>query len=188
MDNTEVILYARDCSTGKELWRFKTSASSSLSDPTITGDYCITNGGDSYTYILDKITGAMIRRFFVSSDLVFGDPKVDQGVIFIGAQNQSFYAFDLNTGQEKWRFQCTNPPQGGFGFNESSCFLGEYVITTTMHGVIYCLNKNTGDPLWKYKIAGIQNTNNFPIVHDDKVYLTTGMQGMLLRIDPFDYR
>jgi uncharacterized protein (TIGR02145 family) len=178
-----VNLIAFDCNNGNEKWQFSTKGPINLSDPIIFKEFCITNGGDSYIYVVDINSGNPIKRFFINSSLIFGDPIVHDSIIYIGAQNQSLYAFDLSSGTEKWRFQYTSPPMDGF--NETSVIIDDFIISGTAVGTIYCLNKKSGQPVWKAKIDGAGYFH--PIVNEKKLYLSTA-DGTLIRIDPYNYK
>jgi outer membrane protein assembly factor BamB len=71
-------------------------------------------------------------------------PAVKNGIVFVGSQDNNFYAFDAKKGEIKWSFNCLA------GIHSSPIAYGEYVFFGSDDGRFYSLNQTTGDLIWEF--------------------------------------
>jgi outer membrane protein assembly factor BamB len=88
---------------------------------------------------------------------------VSDGLIFFGAQDQKFYAFNLKDGKERWSF-----PTNGRLY--SGCAAGpDCVVFGSTDQSVYCLNKTTGQLRWTFQAASVISTA--PLMLDNIVFI-----------------
>jgi outer membrane protein assembly factor BamB len=69
------------------------------------------------------------------------------GKYFTGGVDQSFYAFDLHTGNIAWK---TDVPGASF-WSENYVMIGDgYVVDGNYDGKFHCFNATTGQQIWEY--------------------------------------
>ena len=76
-------------------------------------------------------------------------PAIDEGIVYFGCDNYYFYALDIETGKESWKFK-----SGGCAGNYCTVVAGETVFFGSYDGYLYALDKKTGELLWKFKTGG----------------------------------
>jgi eukaryotic-like serine/threonine-protein kinase len=87
----------------------------------------------------------VLKWSFKVGDPIKSSAAIEDGLVFIGADNGVVYALDLLTGKEKWQ-QTTD------GLIESSpLVLGDRVFIGSSDGYLYAFEKATGKPVWKYE-------------------------------------
>ncbi len=76
---------------------------------------------------------------------VAGTPVLDGRYVFvtIAAKTESFFAYDMIDGQRAWVFSA-GP------IETSPLLLDNHLIVTTLNGIVFCVDKVTGDEVWKY--------------------------------------
>jgi len=83
----------------------------------------------------------------VTYDQAFGVVGTDDFVIFGSSADDKVYALDAKTGQERWTF-----------FTEGPVRLAPVVVDDNVYagcddGYVYCLTKNDGSLVWKYRVV-----------------------------------
>jgi outer membrane protein assembly factor BamB len=76
-------------------------------------------------------------------------PAVSEGIVYFGCDNYNFYALDVETGKEIWKFKA-----GGCAGNYPPVVVGEFVFFGSYDGYLYVLEKKTGELKWKFKTGG----------------------------------
>jgi outer membrane protein assembly factor BamB len=95
-------LYAIDAKTGKLIWE-KIKNTGISSDPTVTDGKLFITSDDLMIHALNSTSGEDVwqKQILPNSS----SPSVANGVVFVGGGGSGYiYAFDANTGNEKWKF------------------------------------------------------------------------------------
>lgn len=175
-----------DATSGNLLGSYKTSQPI-YSSPAILSDSVYIGSDDGKFYRLSKDLVPQ-KEFKPDKGLIyFSSPAVDNDIIYglSGDYDKNFYAWDLNTGMEKWRYPTdTNPnkyvmissPAVGNGL----VYAGMGFPTTTL----FAIDKNTGTLSWSQNIgSSLQRAyTSSPAVSSKVVYVGSG-SGKLYALD-----
>jgi len=155
-DNDSYALYAINADTGNLVWKFPFSKEID-SSPTIYNGivYFLAYDDESrkHLYGLNAETGEGGSIFEIDgAGLLWASPAITEDVAYVGV-GDTFYAIDLTTKSEKWRY--TTPSPAKRAFRSSPAISGRYVYAGTSkfkefhdYGYgIYCFNKDTGEML-----------------------------------------
>ena len=104
--------------------------------------------GQGFTTLYCRDTKTDRVRWHYNVGFTFAEPLLDENHIFIGTQTGFMYAFDADKfyghgKKAKWQFRA----QGAI--NRKAEVKGDYVFFGANDGAFYCLNKNTGELVWK---------------------------------------
>jgi outer membrane protein assembly factor BamB len=97
--------YAVNAATGTLVWEALTNTGIS-SSPTVSNGKVFLTADDLYLHALDAATGATLwkQRILANS----ASPAVSNGVVYVGGGGTGYiYAFDADSGVEKWRLRAT---------------------------------------------------------------------------------
>jgi outer membrane protein assembly factor BamB len=101
-------------------------------------------------------------------DLIWSSPTVnlDHKMVYIGCSDNRLYAFDLNTGEERWNYTTKGPIYAtpAFTYRDERIVFG----TTDGDNSLYCLNSTSGELIWKFE-AG-EKVAASPIIAGNIVY------------------
>ena len=111
------------------------------------------------------------------------EPVIGGQTLFVGAsRNDSVTAFDLNTGEQKWRFYANGPVRF------APVVAGDHLYVSSDDGYFYCLNSNDGALRWKFRaapndrkaLANARLSSVWPIrggavLENGKIYFTCGV-------------
>ena len=86
-------LYAVDCQTGQELWRFEAGGWLEAT-PAVADGVVYIASGDGHVYAVDNQTGQEKWRFQAESRL-FDSPAVRDGVLYAADNNGNLYAIPV---------------------------------------------------------------------------------------------
>jgi outer membrane protein assembly factor BamB len=103
----------------------------------------VLGGPDGAVHALSLATGESVWRFAAGSP-VTGSPRVDEGVIYIGARNGSVYAIDLD-GNERWHRDI-----GGAVLSKPLVTAG-FVFITTYGSQLVALDTEAGTIIGRYR-------------------------------------
>src|SRR5258706_8133130 len=193
-DNSEIVR-CLDAATGKEIWTEKYDTQGSTDPGGFVGPRAsaavaegkvVTLGVRGILSCLDASTGKKIwrkddfrgsvPRFFTSSSPIIADGLV---IAQLGGQNNgAIVAYDLNTGDEKWKLAGDSPAY-------SSPVLmtiggAKLVVALTEHKII-AVNLADGKPAWETAAAGADMrayNAATPIVDGQTLFYCGGGQGM----------
>ncbi len=94
-------------------------------------------------------TGKNMWDFMVGA--TFAEPLLEDNRVYIGTQTGYMYSWEANR-----RYGGRPAPQWQFraegAINRKAAVYGEYLLFGANDGVFYCLNKNTGKLVWKYRV------------------------------------
>lgn len=117
---------------------------------------------------------------FVSSAAVVSSPAINEGVVYFGSEDSTWYALELATGKLKWKLATRAP------IRSTPYVYGGQVFLAGGNGVLTSVDKITGAVLWRivydqtalfmgersYDFADYYHSS--PIVENGIVYLGTG--------------
>lgn len=168
-------VYALDLETGKTKWRFQTGEGLSSLPQVISAP--------RGTSIADQIAGGMnaaekqkaagIRRVDMT-------PAVDNGTVFIGSGDHSFYAIDAATGKKKWSYVA------GFGMASNNNTSYPVPAPVIKNGTVYFVTEDglhaldalTGKRKWLFEtlqetpVKDMKREPSAPVLGDSVIFLT----------------
>lgn len=121
---------------------------------------------------------------FQTGDRILASPIADNGTIYVGSEDRTFYAIDEKSGAEKWKFKTPDRIL-------STASIFENVIMFEAGNVYYALDKHTGKalwqfdpgyPLWGYKIDPYDDKRSKAVIHDGVFYIGSSI-GVLYGFD-----
>jgi len=93
---------------------------------------------------------------------VRSSPALSDGLIYFGSNDKHLYAVDINTGEEKWKFET------GDGGTHGLTGSGDIVYFGSDDYHLYALDAKTGEEKWKFKTGSCVYSS--PAVLDGVVY------------------
>ncbi len=144
-DSTELettVVRAIDAATGQERWHV--AVPNGL--PVVEGGMLVTGTSEGYLVGLDAATGAERWRLQVSTQGGAGNPALADGVAYVGAGVDGFFAVDAASGTLLWRGDIGDDRTGTAVVAEGIAYVGGATDNGTGH--LYAFDANTGDLLW----------------------------------------
>ncbi len=151
---------------GNFIWNAKTKNTREnflgfFSSPALFNDAIFIGNDNGKIYKIDINTGKIINSLNVGG-IINSDISVYNGKIFFSSTNKNFYCCDENL-EIKWLKDISTKTIN------SNCFDTNKIFIAGVNGVIYCLNQNNGEEIWKYKTGGTITAS--PLIKDDKIYI-----------------
>ncbi len=177
-------VYALDPATGETKWRFQTGENLS---PATSGPQVITvprgtSMADQMAAAIDAVEkrkGEGIRRVEMT-------PAVENGTVFIGSGDQSFYAIDAATGKKKWSY-LAGPGMASRNFTSDTrppAVIKNGTVYFATEDGLHALDALTGERKWLFEAlqeTSTEQTNlrmkrapNEPVMGDGVIFLTAG--------------
>jgi len=97
----------------------------------------------------DTLTGDKIWDFYVGP--IFCEPLIDDNYVYIGTLDGWFCCIDASKNKE-YRSRLVWQFNAGGAVNSSPATWGEGVFFGSNNGVVYCLDKKTGQVKWRYEV------------------------------------
>lgn len=172
---------AVDRNSGDVLWARQGAASTLMARHILlraehdgTLEFCSVEDGEPFaTGEINLGPTGQLRGFFVQSS----GPASPPAVIVLTEGRSDLVAFDITTGQPRWRFS------GRGGAQETLRRAGR-VIVFCDGGAIHAIDAATGDDLWRFAVRG--RMSSAPLVLGDKVLaITDDRRGRVFGIDLF---
>ncbi|HMK34380.1 MAG TPA: PQQ-binding-like beta-propeller repeat protein [Desulfomonilaceae bacterium] len=119
------------------------------------------------TVIVDfiPIPSSDLKWKFKADDVV-SSPIVSHGAVYFGSWDGNFYAVDVQTGREKWRFTTQGSVHSRPALSDGSICFG------SGDSYLYCLQTESGRLNWKFKTGGPVYSS--PIILGEVVYFGSG--------------
>ncbi len=181
-------ILALDKKTGKENWKYKSTALA-RSSPAVADGIIVFGDNGSMIYALDSKTGAEKWRYRIQYYWVVSTAAISNGVVYIGGDDSYLNALNLQTGQVKWRFK-TN----GETIWSSPAIVGDVIYVgdwnfsnitdengNTQWGYMHAIDAQTGQDIWSYKTVG--NIVSSPVVDDSGVLYFGSLDGYLYALE-----
>jgi outer membrane protein assembly factor BamB len=112
-----------------------------------------------------------------SQDPGLSDPLVVEGMVMVGSEAGTVYAFDVKTGQEIWRHS------HGAGVYDRPEFLGERVYILSDEKGVEALNRRDGSPVWSYPPRQRGGFGTLTVAPTAKLVFLGGYDGMVRALD-----
>lgn len=152
-------VYVLDAANGNELWKFETKGatyrpedfpfdrSSIFAKPLIKGNMLLLACRDGNVYGVDITTHEEQWNFTYGTTWAMSS-TLSENTVFVGwSTNNVFCALDITSGLEKWKYQ------GSSHFYGTPLALGTGVYMGSAEGILYRLDKATGEKVWEYPIG-----------------------------------
>lgn len=138
-------MYAFDCNTGKELWKFKTGGSI-FCDASVNEGKIFFGSDDMNFYCLDTMGNVVwkneLNTKFLSSSTFFDSTVITAGV------DGFVYCMNKSDGVVKWKFQTLGAISASPMLQNNKIFIGSY------DRFFYCIDASDGRELWKFETEG----------------------------------
>ena len=125
----------------------------------------------SHQMALNAKTGAVLWDTETTGPMLFSGTYSDGKFFRGGTHDNTFYAFDANTGKVLWTY--SPGTADGYWCIGSAAAYG-MVYELNKDGNLYALDEDTGKVVWQYKGPGPLMFPGNPTVADGKIYATTG--------------
>lgn len=98
----------------------------------------------------------LLWKYEVKGGAFSSTAAIDEGVVFLGDLDGELYAFDLNTGDLKWKKETETGFKAPLGVRGDKIYAGDY------DGIFHCFSKKDGSEIWKHDAqAEIDSSPNF---------------------------
>ncbi len=88
-------------------------------------------------------------------------PLIVGSTLYVGSSTGIFYAFSLDDGARLWRFDAGSAIHASVANDSLICF-------GTVGGMLYCLDRDTGDEAFKYSITS--SISSAPVMDSGRIY------------------
>lgn len=173
------------------LWQRKIGAHPVYADLVYADGRLLVSSSDLRLWCLDAQTGEVIwqhsaldevairGRRYRADELACGGwyqskPTAADGTIFVGTPSRFVFALDHETGAEKWRFEMGGAVSGAPAYADGRIFIGQ-----KGDEYFFCLDANTGQPIWKQLVGWVWSSANV----DSGRVLIPGNDGHLSCLD-----
>ncbi|HTQ38955.1 MAG TPA: PQQ-binding-like beta-propeller repeat protein [Pirellulales bacterium] len=136
-------------------------------DGSTSGQWPVFRGNAQATGVAESHLPPQLQlawKYAVQKGSFEATPVVVDGVVYIGDMDGTFYALDLQTGKERWKFDIGKDKAG---FTAAAAVRDGLVYIGDMDGNFFCLDARTGEKKWTATAgAEIDSAANF---YHDKV-------------------
>ncbi|MCX9025828.1 MAG: PQQ-binding-like beta-propeller repeat protein [Candidatus Methanoperedens sp.] len=153
-------------------WTFDLSFDSD-SSPVIVNDVLYV-GSNFGIHAIDAKTGRELWRTHTNG-FVKSAPAVADGVLYVGADDNRFYAMDIRDGAMKWIYKnATN------GYTASSIVINNLAYTGSKDGSFYAFDVQSGEPSWEILTGKVIESS--PAMADG-IFVFGSDGGLIIAID-----
>ncbi len=168
-------LHGVERSTGKGLWKYETfnfiNGACAL-----YGNKAVFGGCDGMIHMVDAATGTAETPIEIAT-YVASSACIDGHHAMVGDYDGRFSSVDLEARKVNWVFE---NEEANLPFIGSPAVEGDRIYIGNQDKFLYCLNKNSGEVVWKYNTGGRVDAS--PVVVGDRV-LVANMRGDLFLLD-----
>lgn len=132
-----------------------------------------------HVYAFERTTGA-VRWKYSAGENVPSDVARCGSLVFALTQGDELLALDLATGALRWRFSSSGERAGRAKFVSSPVVVGSRVYFSGRDGVLYALDAEAGQVIWKRDLGTPLTT--WPVARGDALYVGT-RDGRVLRLN-----
>jgi serine/threonine protein kinase len=122
---------------------------------------------DGNLYAVDVAGSGYVMWRFRTMKPIVSSVAVDNGVVYFGSVDGSFYAVNADSGKEKWRFTIDKP------IVATPAVFGDKVYFGGSDGIFYCLETKNGKESWRYETGNA--ITGTPYIIDNKLILVGSM-------------
>ncbi|MFL5761971.1 MAG: PQQ-binding-like beta-propeller repeat protein [Thermomicrobiales bacterium] len=198
-DRGEVI--AVDAATGKLIWTAKVGVIAGSPPAVANGTVYVATAGPhaemqnndpGYLIALDAVTGAEKWRFETGGS-ANASPAIDGDTVFVENVDQTLFAVDAQTGQERWHAALAEKPidepyANVLVQNATVAVAQGVVFAPNYNGTLFAIDVTDGHELWRFKTDG--EAVNTPAIADGMAYFTApyspggvGVRGWVYAVD-----
>jgi outer membrane protein assembly factor BamB len=147
-------LYALDADNGELKWRYD-AGDDLISSPAISQNmvYTVSNSfwSGNKVVALDAETGEFRFDFFIGASYShsMSSPALKNDIIYIGDNEETIHAFDINNDETKWTYHKINSD-----WLSTPAISGNTVYIGSTDDYVYALDANNGVVKWNYKTGG----------------------------------
>jgi len=160
-------IYCFDSKNGNELWYVPVNDSVG-SSPTIVDGTLLFTSKNGYIYCLNAKDGSLIWKKNIGSSV--SSPAVWEDKIYVGTGEMNgagkFLCLDID-GDLIWEYEPNGAVQSSPAITEDCV----YFATNVQNGTIYCLNRNSGELVWKYRPYPEQYIISSPAIAQNKLFI-----------------
>jgi outer membrane protein assembly factor BamB len=151
-------LFAVNVKDGKEIWKIK--ASRNIKTPAIMDGRAFFSDDGGALYAVDLKNGQAIWKAATKNKVSTALAVYNKSIYYGGTEN-SLYAVDALTGQEKWAYQTTKPCRPPVAANG-------VIYVACLDNTILAIDAESGQERWKYKTP--HRPISHPVVGNGVIY------------------
>lgn len=151
-------LFAVNAKNGQEIWRF--TASGNIRTPAIMDGRAFFSDDGGNLYAVDLKHGQIIWKA-AKQNRVATPLAAYNKLIYYGGRENSLYAVDTLTGQEKWVYRTTKPCLGPVVANG-------VIYVSSLDNALLAIDAGIGQEKWKYKIQ--RPLYSHPVIANGVIY------------------
>ncbi|MBV8253063.1 MAG: PQQ-binding-like beta-propeller repeat protein [Chitinophaga sp.] len=200
---------------GKVKWTYRTQ-DKIFTTPALFRQSILTASMDGHLYSLQRSNGRLNWKFKAGAGIAT-HPLVTDTTVYFGSYDGHYYAVNANSGKLQWQFQTGGErrigSKGYWSMTPASMYMedqydlflsspatdAQHVYFGSSDSCIYAVNRENGQPVWKYKTngpihGGVTYSNNIVLVGswDTYVYALDAASGKLIwkfktNADPKDH-
>jgi outer membrane protein assembly factor BamB len=161
--------FCYNANDGDLIWNV-TAGGSVGSSATILEENVLFTSKDGFLYCMAQSNGEIIWKKDIGSSV--SSAAVSEGKIFVGTGEMNGEGNLLclsSTGNIIWEFRPNGAVQGSPAVAGDLVYFG----TNVKNGTVYCLNKDTGQLKWEYRVWPEQYIISSPSIVDDRMYIAS---------------
>ncbi len=145
-------------------WKFSTGvARPAVSTPAVGTDRVFFAIGQ-HVYAVDRQTGAELWKLDMGTN-VHSSLVLDNGILYLGADDNKLWAIDAESGDKKWRINA------GAKVKSTPLIHRGYLYFGADDGYLYAVDIATQEVAWRYKTAGAIRVS--PAIYKDKLFVAS---------------
>ena len=146
--------------SGREIWAFNLM-SAIRSSPVVFNDFLFF-GTETGEFVSMNLSGELQWRF-ETRRRVMATACVHDDMVYIGSDDYTFYALDIERGYQNWRFRTKGSIVSSAAYFDGMVYFG------SADGNVYALEALGGKEVWQYDIG--EAVTSSPAVYRDVVYI-----------------
>ncbi len=118
----------------------------------------------------------VLWRYRVKKGAFSSTAVIDQGTVYLGDLDGTFFALDLNSGKEKWQFKTDSSFSASAAVGDGKIYSGD------IDGRLYCLDATSGKLVWKFVTESGAEISSSPNFYKENVVIGS-QDGTLYALD-----
>lgn len=156
--------YKIEDSTGKVLWKFF-CGEPIHSTCAASGNRVIFGTDKGSLICLNTDTGMEAWKFKITAP-IFSTPMIHNNNVYFGADDSNYYSINIESGSVAWKNNLKTKITGG-----SALFKDSLAVFGGINGVVYAVNKNSGEVVWSFLTYG--TITSTPLACGSYIYVTS---------------